>query len=78
MEKELLKTAEAAKYLCVSQSKLWKMCHFKEVTYYKVGRLNVFKVGDLQAYVEANRILTATELKDQAEALLTAKKKKND
>lgn len=73
MEKEVLNTVEAARFLCVSLSKLWKMCHRKELAYYKVGRLNVFRIEDLQAYLDANRVLTAKELKEQAEELLTNK-----
>ena len=78
MIKENLSTEEAAKYLCVSLSKLWKMCCKKELKYYKVGRLNVFKVHDLEDYLEANKVMTSDELKEQAENnLLTNQKSKH-
>ncbi len=78
MDNKVLNTVEAAKFLCVSLSKLWKMCHRKELAYYKVGRLNVFRTEDLQAYLDANRVLTAKELKDQAEELLINKNKEKN
>lgn len=68
MERENLNSEEAAKFLCVSLSKLMKMCHKKEVKYYKVGRLNIFKKGDLLLYLENHKVFTVEELKKQAEA----------
>jgi len=67
MIKQNLNMVEAAKFLCVSHSKLAKMCHRKEVKYYKVGRLNIFKIDDLVDYLNDHRVLTVTELKNQAE-----------
>ena len=67
---DFIRTLEAAKFLCVSMSKMTKMCHKKEVPYYKVGRLNLFKKEDLIKYIESNRILTVKELKNTAEERL--------
>ncbi len=78
MNNENLTTEEAAKYLCVSLSKLWKMCHRKEVKYYKVGRLNLFKVRDLQEFIDAHRVLTKDELEKSAEGYLLKAKKENN
>jgi len=65
-----IKTKEAAKILCVSMSKMTKMCSNKEVPYYKVGRLNVFKREDLVDFIESNRVLTINELQRLAESKL--------
>ena len=62
-----LKTADAAKYLCVSHSKLMKMCANKEIKYYKVGRINVFKEEDLLSYLDSNRVVTIDDLKQMAD-----------
>lgn len=68
MEKEYLNVGQAALFLCVSKSKLMKMCMRREVTYHKAGRLNVFSRKDLQEYLERNTILSANALQQQAEA----------
>ena len=70
MNKEYFKTAEAAEFLRVSMSKLWKMCSKKELSYYKVGRLNLFKKDDLSEFIEKNRVLPISELKKKADEKL--------
>ncbi len=78
MNKEYLKTMEAASFLCVSMSKLWKMCHKKELIYYKMGRLNLFKKEDLIEFIEKSKVLTKSELEKKAEEnLFIIKQKKN-
>lgn len=76
MSKEYFKTTEAASFLCVSMSKLWKMCHKKELNYYKVGRLNLFKKDDLLEFIESNRVFTKSELEKRAEENLVNANKK--
>lgn len=70
MEETYIKTTEAAKFLCVSMSKMTKMCHKKEVPYYKVGRLNLFKREDLVEFIEKNRVLSISEMQKLAESKL--------
>lgn len=77
MNTEYLKTTEAASFLCVSMSKLWKMCHKKELIYYKMGRLNLFKKEDLMEFIEKNKVLTKSELEQKAEENLCIVKQKN-
>ncbi len=76
MIKQNLDTVQSAKFLCVSLSKLMKMCHKKQIRYYKVGRLNVFKEDDLLEYLEKNKVLTVEELGEQAEVNVTNFKRK--
>ena len=70
MEEMYIKTTEAAKFLCVSMSKMTKMCHKKELPYYKVGRLNLFKRNELVKFIEKNKVLTIDELQILAESKL--------
>jgi len=63
-----LNMLQAAKYLCVSLSKLQKMTHRKEIKYSKVGRLNVFRKEHLDEYLDAHQVLTAEQLKKQFES----------
>ncbi len=78
MEKEYIKVAEAAIFLCVSKSKLMKMCMRRQITYHKVGRLNVFKIKDLEEYLEKNRVLSACDLEKEADAnMVNFKNKRN-
>lgn len=64
---------DAARYLCVSTSKLYKLCHKNEITYCKAGRRNVFPEEVLKNYLESNRILSNSELAIQAELVLSNK-----
>ena len=70
MEEIFIKTKEAAKFMCVSMSKMTKMCHKKEVPYYKMGRLNLFKKEELEELIKKNRVYSIYELKSLAEANL--------
>jgi excisionase family DNA binding protein len=64
--KEYLNFKEAALFLCVSESKLYKMTHLREVQYYKIGRLNVFKRTDLQDLLSERKVMTVDTLKSNA------------
>jgi excisionase family DNA binding protein len=68
MVQEFLNLQDAAKFLCVSTSKLYKMTHKNEIRYYKIGRLNVFRIEELQDYVRSNMVLTCSDLKARAQA----------
>ncbi|MBN8666120.1 MAG: helix-turn-helix domain-containing protein [Chitinophagales bacterium] len=63
---DFLRFADAAKYLCISQSKLYKMTHRREIKYYKVGRTNVFRKEDLDEFILANSVPTAAEVRDNS------------
>lgn len=67
MEKEFLNTDQAALFLCVSKSKLMKMCMNREVTYHKAGRLNIFSRTELEDYLKKNVVLSKEDLQAQAE-----------
>ena len=67
MENQYVTLTAAAKYLCISRSKLWKLCHRKEIRYFKMGNRNVFHLGDLDYYIRSHEILTTDTLKKKAE-----------
>jgi|GEM_PF-6001672 len=71
-----LKLEEAAKFLCVSTSKLYKMTHRKEIKYYKMGRLDVFNIEDLKLYMESKAVLTKEELRTQGRTRIIDSNKK--
>lgn len=66
MAKEYLSFKEAAGFLCISTSKLYKMTHRNEIRYYKMGRLNVFGIKELQQYLESKAVPTIKEIKENA------------
>lgn len=66
MQNQYLTVEQAAKYLCVSTSKLYKMTHTRELKYHKVGRLNLFKVKDLEDYLESHSVPAVEQLAQQA------------
>ena len=67
---EYLNTKEAAKFLCVSDSKMQKMSANRTIGLYKMGRKNLFKVTVLEEFIEKNRVYSVDELKKQAEVML--------
>ncbi len=62
----LLNQKEAAEYLRVSTSKLYKMTHKREIPFIKMGAKNIFDVEELSKYILDNRVFTASELVNQS------------
>ena len=53
-EDRLLTLEETAKYLHVSRSTLWRL--MKEIPYIKLGRRVLFKMSDIEKYLESKRV----------------------
>lgn len=53
MENELLNMKQAAGYLKISTSKLYKMCMKNEIPRSKIGSLNRFRLSDLNQFVDS-------------------------
>lgn len=67
--KEVLTSDEAAVYLGVSKSFLYKLTMRKEIPHYKPnGKLCFFERQELNQWAEQGRCATATELADKAMA----------
>lgn len=67
--KEVLTSEEAARYLGVSKSYLYKMTMRKEIPHYKpMGKMCYFNREELEQWLQRNRIATDEELNQQAAA----------
>ena len=51
----LLTPQEAANYLGVKLSTIYSMCMRRQIPFCKIGRLNRFKLSDLEAFINQNR-----------------------
>lgn len=74
--KEMLTTEEAAAYLRVSKSYLYKQTSKKLIPYYKpTGKLCYFKKSDLDAWLMTGRVLTQNEIEQKAQAYCLKRRK---
>lgn len=68
--KEILTSAETAKYLGVSLSHLYKLTMRREIPHYKpTGKMCYFKRQELETWLQQNRIATNEELEAKAQTL---------
>jgi len=61
MNKRLMTIGEAATYLGVSVSHLYKMCSLRNIDFHKIGRYNKFLVEDLNEFISKNKITKKKE-----------------
>ena len=67
--KKVLTVDEAAKYMGISKSTLYKMMMRREIPYSKPnGKVCFFDRLELEAWLMSNRMATADELQDKAQA----------
>lgn len=65
--KEVLTSTEAAKYLGISKSNLYKLTMQKIIPYYKpMGKICYFNRQELETWLQRNRVSTADEINDKA------------
>lgn len=65
--KEVLTSDEAAQYLGISKSYLYKMTMKQQIPHYKpMGKMVYFYRKELEQWVLANRISTADEIEERA------------
>ena len=73
--KEVLTTDEAARYLGISKSYLYKLTMRREIPHYKpMGKMCFFNRQELESWLQSNRVATATEISDEAERYCSSKK----
>ncbi len=66
--KEVLTSDEAARYLGVSMSYLYKLTMRREIPHYKpLGKKCYFNRHELEDWLQTNRVATATEISDEAQ-----------
>lgn len=67
--KEVLTSDEAAKYMGVSKSYLYKLTMRQQIPHYKpMGKMVYFNRLELEQWLQTNRVSTATEISQQAQA----------
>lgn len=66
--KEVLTSDEAASYMGVSKSYLYKLTMEKKIPHYKpMGKMVYFNRQELEYWLQANRVATDEELNQQAQ-----------
>ena len=67
--KEVLTSDEAARYMGISRSYLYKLTMNQRIPYYKpLGKLCYFNRQELEQWLQNNRVDTTDELEQQAQA----------
>lgn len=65
--KEVLTSDEAARYMSISKSYLYKLTMRGEIPHYKLmGKMCYFNRAELEAWLQQNRGATAAEISDNA------------
>lgn len=67
--KEVLTSDEAAKYMGVSKSYLYKLTMRQQIPHFKpMGKMCYFNRQELEQWLQNNRVSTATEIEQKAQA----------
>lgn len=67
-QKEVLTSDEAARYMGISKSHLYKLTMRQQIPHYKpMGKMCYFNRLELEQWLQENRISTDTELSQQAQ-----------
>ena len=66
--KEVLTSDEAARYMGVSKSYLYKLTMRQQIPHYKpMGKMCYFNRVELESWLQSNRVATADEISQQAQ-----------
>ena len=72
--KEVLTADEACKYMGISKSYLYKLTMRMEIPHYKpMGKMCYFNRGELEQWLQSNRVSTEQELNQQAQTFCMQK-----
>ena len=67
--KEVLTSDEAAKYMGISKSYLYKLTMRQQIPHYKpMGKMCYFNRQELETWLQSNRVTTEAEIDQQAKA----------
>lgn len=67
-QKEVLTSAEVAKYMGISKAYLYKLTMKQQIPHYKpLGKLCYFQRAEVEAWLQSNRVATEDELNNQAQ-----------
>lgn len=65
--KAMLSSAEAARYLGITRSYLYKLTMKRLIPHYKpCGKMCYFKLSELEMWLQKNRVATEEEVKEKA------------
>lgn len=68
-KKEVLTSEEAARYMGISKSYLYKLTMRQQIPHYKpMGKMCYFNRAELEAWLQNNRVTTDAELNERANA----------
>ena len=68
--KDVLTLEEAAKFMGIARSSLYKMTHEQTIPFYKPnGKMIFFEKSDLLAWVRKNRVSSEAEISEEAERI---------
>lgn len=74
-QKEVLISDEAARYMGISKSYLYKLTMKREIPCYKpLGKVVYFNRKELETWLQSNRVSTDAELNQKAQAYCIKKK----
>ena len=66
--KEVLTSDEAARYMGISKSYLYKLTMRQQIPHYKpMGKMCYFNRLELESWLQSNRVATADEISQQAQ-----------
>jgi excisionase family DNA binding protein len=67
--KEILTSDEAARYMGISKSYLYKLTMRQQIPHFKpMGKMCYFNRAELEQWLQQNRVATATEINRKAQA----------
>ena len=73
--KEVLTSDEAAKYMGISKSYLYKLTMRQQIPHYKpLGKMCYFNRAELEQWLQSNRVATNVEISQQAQAYCIKKR----
>ncbi len=69
--KDVLTLEEAAKFMGIARSSLYKMTHEQTIPFYKPnGKMIFFEKSDLLAWARKNRVSSEAEISEEAERII--------
>ena len=72
--KEVLTSDEAAQYMGISKSYLYKLTMRQQIPHYKpMGKMCYFNRLELEQWLQSNRVSTSTEISQQAQVYCMGK-----
>lgn len=67
--KEVLTSNEAARYMGISKSYLYKLTMKQQIPHYKpMGKMCYFNRAELEQWLQGNKVATSSEINQQAQA----------